>query len=292
MIHNAIRAIPADDRETWVQVGMAVKAELGNDGFDLWNSWSQSSDRYNKQAAAAVWRSIKAHGGITGRTLYKLAREYGWKGEEGFTPTPRPAQRDTTADRAEAMRRAQAAKEAAYIVSQCHQDRHPYLERKGFKDELGLIDFDGRLVIPMRNVTDYRRIQSVQFIDGQGEKKFLPGGAAKNAVFFIGSGKENWLCEGFATGLSIHAALKMISRNARVVVCFSAANTRSVAAELPSPKYIVADHDKNRVGERYAIEAGCPFVMAPEVGMDANDYHMKSGTLALSMLLMEALRQK
>jgi len=292
MIQEAIRAIPADDREIWVQVGMAVKSELGNDGFDLWNSWSQSSDRYNKRSALAVWRSIKPYGGITSRTLYRLAREYGWKGEADFQPAPRPVQRDTTAERAEAMRRAKAAQEAAHIVKECRQDHHPYLDQKGFKDETGLIDFDGRLVIPMRNVNDYRRIQSVQFIDAHGEKKFLPGGAAKNAVFFIGSGKENWLCEGFATGLSIQAALKMISRNARVVVCFSAANTRSVAAELPVPKYIVADHDKNGVGERYAREAGCPFVMPPDVGMDANDYHRKSGVLALSMLLMEVIKQR
>src|SRR5690606_30218204 len=218
--------------------------------------------------------------------------EYGWKGEPDFTPTPRPIQRDTTAERAEAMRRAKAAQEAVHIVKECRQDRHPYLDSKGFKDETGLIDFDGRLVIPMRNVNDYQRIQSVQFIDKHGEKKFLPGGAAKNAVFFIGSGKENWLCEGFATGLSIQAALKMLSRNARVVVCFSAANTRSVAAELPEPKYIVADHDKNRVGEQYASQAGCPFVMPPEVGQDANDYHTKAGTLPLAMLLMEAVKQR
>lgn len=288
-IVDAIHCIPSDDREIWVQVGMAVKSELGNDGFDLWDRWSQSSDRYKKQSAMAVWRSIRPEGGITSRTLYRLAREHGWKGEGPTSPPPRRTAQDLEQVRKDEARRRKAAQKASYIVANARTDVHPYLERKGFKNETGLIDFDGRLVVPMRNVHEYRRIQSVQFIDKFGEKKFLPGGAAKNAVFFIGTGRESWLCEGYATGLSIRAGLKMLCRQARVVVCFSAANIRSVAAELEGPAYIVADHDQNRVGERYARETGRPYVMPPEVGMDANDYHQKAGILALTLLMRGAM---
>lgn len=289
-IADAIRCIPADDRETWVTMGMAVKSELGNDGFDLWDSWSKGSDRYQRNAAISVWRSIKPHGGITVRTLFKTAREYGWQGAP--VTAAQPARRDySEEERKEAHRRAQAAKQAAHIVRECRTDQHPYLERKGFAQEVGLIDFDGRLVIPMRNVHHYGHIQSVQFIDAGGQKKFLPGGAAKNAVFFLGTGKESWLCEGYATGLSVRAALKALYRDARVVVCFSAANIRSVADELSGPKYIVADHDQNRVGEQYAIKAGCPYVMPPDVGQDANDYHQRAGVFALARLMKEAVRK-
>ena len=34
----ALYSIPAEDRDTWVQMGMAIKSELGDGGFDLWDS--------------------------------------------------------------------------------------------------------------------------------------------------------------------------------------------------------------------------------------------------------------
>ena len=37
-----LRFIPADSRETWVAVGMGIKAEFGESGWDAWNDWSQS----------------------------------------------------------------------------------------------------------------------------------------------------------------------------------------------------------------------------------------------------------
>ena len=36
-----LQFIPAHDRETWTQIGMALKAEFGNDGFSLFDSWSE-----------------------------------------------------------------------------------------------------------------------------------------------------------------------------------------------------------------------------------------------------------
>ena len=31
----------ADLRETWIRVGMAIKSEFGDAGFDCWDRWSQ-----------------------------------------------------------------------------------------------------------------------------------------------------------------------------------------------------------------------------------------------------------
>ena len=45
-LQTALYTIPAEDRETWVQVGMALHAEFGDAGFDLWESWSKQSERY------------------------------------------------------------------------------------------------------------------------------------------------------------------------------------------------------------------------------------------------------
>ena len=34
-IRSALTCVPPCDRETWLRIGMAVKSELGEDGFDL-----------------------------------------------------------------------------------------------------------------------------------------------------------------------------------------------------------------------------------------------------------------
>jgi putative DNA primase/helicase len=34
-IRAALRHIPAYDREIWLRIGMAIKSELGEEGFDL-----------------------------------------------------------------------------------------------------------------------------------------------------------------------------------------------------------------------------------------------------------------
>ena len=44
---------------------MAVKSELGDGGFEIWDTWSQQDDSYRPADARAVWRSIGPGGGIT-----------------------------------------------------------------------------------------------------------------------------------------------------------------------------------------------------------------------------------
>lgn len=191
--------------------------------------------------------------------------------------------------KAEQKKRAEAAILASEIIQKAETKPHPYLDRKGFKTDVGLVDFDGRLVVPMRDCQDYSRINSVQFIDSDGNKKFLTGGKAKGSIYRIGSGVETWLCEGLATGLSIRSALKLIGRAASVVVCFSAGNLAHVAGVLKGRRYIVADNDASGTGQRCAEQTKLPYVMPPVVGQDANDFHLSSGAFALARLLQKAV---
>ncbi|MBA2594043.1 MAG: PriCT-2 domain-containing protein [Pseudomonadota bacterium] len=64
-VRSALAFIPPDDRDMWVNMGMAIKDGFGDEGFDLWDAWSRQSDRYNERDARDVWRSLKAGGGIT-----------------------------------------------------------------------------------------------------------------------------------------------------------------------------------------------------------------------------------
>ncbi len=188
----------------------------------------------------------------------------------------------------QASERAAAARLAFEIVSRCVLDHHPYLDKKGFPDEKGLVDYDGRLVVPMRPVDDYaRRITSVQQIDSEGKKLFLKGGAAGGTAYILGSGTDFFLCEGFATGLSIRAALGSLYRPGKVVVCFSAGNLKTVANKLKGRRFVVADHDESGTGEREALATGLPWCMPPDAGDDANDFHLKHGVRALAEMMRE-----
>jgi putative DNA primase/helicase len=192
----------------------------------------------------------------------------------------------------------EARRTAEGMIKRAGLDVHPYLIAKGFPEERGLV-LDGELLIPMREFTMYRQINSVQRISADGTKLFLPGGKAKGSVFFVGPymASERWLVEGYVTGLSVRAALRELHREAQVVVCFSASNLALVgrlARDLRTKAFVFADNDASEAGANAAEETGLPWVMAPEVGMDANDMHQRGGVRALAKLIrgIEAVRQK
>lgn len=193
------------------------------------------------------------------------------------------------AAKAERMRRMDAQALAADMVKRASIQPHPYLAAKGFPQEQGLV-LDEDLLIPMREFTLYRQINSVQSISPDGKKLFLPGGKAKGSVYFIGPmvPNERWLCEGYATALSVRAALRELHRDAQVVVCFSAGNLAHVGQLVKGLKpeaYVMADNDQSGAGAKAAEETGLPWVMSPAVGEDANDFHMRAGIRALASLI-------
>jgi hypothetical protein len=81
-IQRALSHIPAQDRDMWLRMGMAVKSGLGEDGFGLWDTWSRTADNYNASDARAVWRSIKPNGGISIGTLFHTAKLHGFRSPE------------------------------------------------------------------------------------------------------------------------------------------------------------------------------------------------------------------
>lgn len=286
MIDEAIRAIPSDDRDVWVQVGMAVKSELGDGGFDLWDSWSQTSDRYNKLSARAVWRSIRPDGGITARTLFKMARDNGWKGIGSVTPIRAP--RASSGPDIELMeRRRKAAQKAAQMLSECRVDVHPYIESKGFPDQVVNV-LDGAVLIPMLYGGE---VVGCQTIEADGTKKFMYGQRSAGAEFVIGRGALHILCEGYATALSAQAVLRNLKVPYSIHVTFSAGNMKRIAQGLPGG-VVLADNDASNTGERVAQEIGWPSFMSDTVGEDFNDFQQRVGTFTAAMRLRPLLARR
>lgn len=211
----------------------------------------------------------------------------------------------------QARRHQEAAQRAAELLLRCRPSDHGYLRLKGFPEARGLVldeyryraNVDGKwseaaannvLVVPMRSV-QANRVVGAQLIWWTGQewvKKMLPGTRAKQAVLRIGPprARETVLCEGYATGLSILAAIEQMRMDAAVLVAFSANNLEEVASLVPGLRMVFADNDASGAGEAAARKTGLAYCMSPVVGEDANDLHQRAGIVAVCALITQARR--
>jgi putative DNA primase/helicase len=189
-----------------------------------------------------------------------------------------------------------AATEADITLRSCKQQEHGYLKMKGFVHELGMVDADDTLHIPMRDwqTNHLRGTQRISWDGESWQKKMTYGMKAKGAIFRLGSprARETWLVEGYATGLSVKAALTQLRIDSAVAVCFSDSNLAYVAPLFKGPRYVFADNDKSGAGERAAVATNCPWTMAGTVGHDANDLHAADGIFAVCDLIMGLRRTR
>ena len=186
------------------------------------------------------------------------------------------AKKARDAERAALVENAKKRAAEIYEASAPATADHPYLARKQVPAFEGVrVSDKGALVLPIRDYSG--ALSSLQFVMAEGDKKFLYGGEVKNRFFTIGTaGSKIFLCEGYATGATIHAVT-----GCAVVVCFSASNIPNVA-KLIRTRFgtveivIAADNDENGIGRKYADEAagaiGATVVIPPEVGQDVNDF--------------------
>jgi len=212
---------------------------------------------------------------------------YGKKRE--WTPADKSAwirQRDEEARRLE-KQYADARVRAHTKLQNCELKEHGYLQLKGFPEETGLVDQD-HLFIPMRDVSNNDLIgyQEIHLTGAKWEKKMLWGMRAKGAVFRMGQTSPVWLVEGYATGLSVRAALRAAGLPGSVTVCFSANNLVYVADKIPGERYVFADNDQSKTGQEAAKATGLPWTMADEEGWDANDLHKNRGLFAVLQKVM------
>jgi putative DNA primase/helicase len=240
---------------------------------------------------------------------------------EGFTQTwcsksdttMTEAERQANRERVQAMQRqreadllirqTQAAHDADKRVKAAKPcTQHPYLDRKGIKPHGVKIEGDN-LLIPVRNTDG--TVHSLQTIAADGTKMFMPGGRVKACYFSIGKPNGSVIvCEGFATGASIHEAT-----GGAVAIAFNAGNLLDVATALRS-KYpdlkiiLAADDDHLTVGNpgltkaRAAAQAVGGYLATPEFfgydrpdgATDFNDLHQLAGLAAVKAGIENAIQ--
>lgn len=223
-----------------------------------------------------------------------------WAAEGG--PSMTPAEEIAHAKRMAEMRTIRDAEVArqreviAEVVEEIWADLplatsdHPYLLRKGVTAHGSKVTSDVKLVVPLYDVDG--GISSLQYIEGDGGKRYHPGGEVKGKFWRIGALSDGviYLAEGFATAATIHEVT-----GRPCVIAYSASNLVDVAGTLVglygARITIVADNDKGHVGLRAAEQAcakhGIRYVIPPIPG-DANDYVAAGGDLSALLADREA----
>lgn len=258
LIRDALAAIPPDlDREQWVRLAMAIKSELGNAGFELWDAWSQQAQAYSAVDARDAWKSIKAGGRVQVGTLFMVAKGHGFRFPDDTAPALSPAEQAKQAAERERLavekQRQQQAQEEAYRRRAAEAATHArrawavattngqsaYLVRKGVQAVGVRLQPDGTVLVPMVDAAG--ELQNLQLIApnkptteqeaaGVLEKRFLPGGRKSGLWCPLGvfdGAAAIMLTEGLATGASVHAA-----GGWPVAVAFDAGNLVNVARAL------------------------------------------------------------
>jgi putative DNA primase/helicase len=199
-----------------------------------------------------------------------------------------------------------AAQIAESLVGTARVAGHPYLAAKGFRDEKAMViavadvrriggdylvpepDCTSAIIVPARVES---RITSAQLIWENGTKKFLFGGSTSGAVHRLCSGVDTWLCEGYATAITLRTALHGMKVKPTVLCCFSASNIVTVAGHCQGRTFIAAENDKLLpqfgglgASEFYARKTSLPFGK-PLIGSDFNDLYQQSGIFAVQRCL-------
>ena len=179
--------------------------------------------------------------------------------------------------------------------------QHAYLTAKGVQSHGVKVEGDN-LLIPMRDTAG--KLHSLQTITPEGDKRFHPGGRVRGCYHSIGKpGGVLIVCEGFATGASVHEAT-----GHAVAVAFNAGNLEAVAlalrAKYPALKIIVAADDDHQTDGNPGMTKATAAALAvggllavpsfpagrPDKATDFNDLHQLAGADAVKSCIDNAIQ--
>jgi putative DNA primase/helicase len=209
-------------------------------------------------------------------------------------PANTAARPEATSPAATAAARAGRLWEAAHPAPA----HHPYLCRKQVGPHGLRCDSAGNLIVPLRDVEGV--LHTIETITPAGEKRYLAGGAKAGHFCTIGgplgTSAAFLICEGWATGASLHEATGL-----PVVAAMDAGNLGPVADVLrrshPAAAItIVADNDDKpgrdiNPGVRAATKAATAIdarLAIPLIPGDANDLGVQRGADAVATMVASA----
>lgn len=324
-VRAALACIPPDcGRDDRVRLAFAVFDAVGEAGADAWLSWAAARSKPDAAEDRATWRSARKPGPVKAGTLFGMAKDHGYK--PGPLPKPTAAELKAQAaarreaaereerERGERQRAAaiEAAKLWASAADVTDPAAAPYLVRKGVMPYGVRVVPDGRLLVPMRDAE--LKLWNVQTIapaapaNGGPEKRFLAGGRKSGLWHWIVGDPRDFsvlmICEGYATGASIHEAT-----GRTVAVAFDAGNlahvARLVRGLFPAAALVICGDDDRKTADRTGRNPGIEKATAaarmvrgaavfpeglPAGGSDFNDLHAAAGLEAVRRQIEAAER--
>lgn len=292
---------PDQDRKSWARIGMAIKSELGESGFSVFDDWSKDGSKYKLADVKQTWKSIRASKGkdVTIATLIYEAQQAGFVMNDNERQkisaeeiAARKAKREAEEKKAAAeFKRLQG--EVARLANLAWESslpafEHPYATRKGIKiygARIGNFPVyktpePGKPVEPFKQIPALLvpihekkgKIVSLQayFFDDQefyGDRAYLKDGQKQDGYCLIGTPRDKIvIVEGYATGCSVHEATGWA-----VVVAFDAGNLVSVAKitrnHFPQSEIIIAgDNDPQQPNGK----PGAGITAAQDAGIAVN----------------------
>lgn len=286
-----------------------ILAELSREGFNFTELVFDNTVHRNPANKAQWYCGFKNHSVKDGAPFYVVI--YGdWHEGHGFrTWTPKGKMSKEDKDQIKKCIEA-ASKKFEVEKEQLHKDTQvkarerwdqskdegstKYMQRKLIDQLYGARIEGWDLIVPLRDVDGV--LWSIQTIKDDGAKFFMQGGKVQGLFHQIGELDDLvLLCEGFATGVSIHQAMQT-----GVVVCFNASNLVPVAQALksvyPHKRFLICgDNDKwtskpdgtpwnpgREFGEKAAklVLGKCvlpSFVNEEGKPTDFNDLHVREG---------------
>ncbi len=282
----------------------ALRQDMANNGYNYKGSFEFGNVRRfdtKKRGDKNGWYVVYDNGGF-------YVAEYGdwvsgtkinWKSTgESITKEEKHQIQNTQAKYKEEQkqRQLQAKKEAQGLYNSASDNTlfNGYLKSKGF-DNLG--DFEhpakqddkGNLIIPLSNIDD--EITSLQTIYPDGKKQLLKGSVKKGSFCILGSfgsvNKEVYICEGYATALSVYLAFDKVRT---VIFAIDNGNLEPIILALknryPNKQIInCADNDHSKDKNAGVITAkslrkkyNIPFVYPEGIkGTDFDDLRQEKG---------------
>lgn len=223
------------------RLGFAPKVVVGDSKFHRF----ATSKRGRDDAGYYKYYDDEFPGGFYGD--WRTGEKFNWSTREVSEMSPAERERF---EQVKAVRERKDAEERAEAIAGAQKRwndaapakaDHPYLARKGIQAH-GAREENGRLLVPI-NING--ALSSVQSIAADGTKKYHYGAPVAGGYFTIDAeGDKFVICEGFATGATIHEATGL-----PVLVAFTASNLEAIARlvrdnlNLPGASITIAADD-------------------------------------------------
>jgi putative DNA primase/helicase len=242
-------------------------------------------DAADEKGKKSAWYILYADGvpaGAFGNWKTDLSEKWCSKSDQVLTPTERAeyrakieqARQDADATRLQLEAEAAAVCVGVLAGARDATDDNPYCVRKQIKP-YGLKEFKDKrtLIVPIRDAAG--TVTSLQFIYEDGTKRLKSHGRVKGCYYSFGGKPVDTLlvCEGFATGASLHAATGY-----PVAVAFNAGNlepvTRALRDKLPGVRIIVcADDDRYSASGNKGMACAKAAALAVSGWLAVPDFH-------------------